>query len=105
MEFETKQSRVNSLNQNKINIILRNLNENTLKMILSICEKEKIRYTFDKDIHSESFDIIEFLDIMIKKDNKIPSEYKNIIEGEYREYFEEINDEITLEKLNEIEYI
>lgn len=90
----------------KTNIVLTNLNERTLEIILSLCEKEKINYTFDKDYYdSETFDINKMLECMIKKNKQIPLIYKSLIENDYVSYLEDIEDEIALKRVKQIEYI
>lgn len=87
---------------NKTNIILVNLTESKLKMILELCEKEKIQYSFDKDNYSsEKYDIIALIDNIVKKKETIPKIYKKIIESEYKNYLEDVNE---IEKLEKIKY-
>jgi hypothetical protein len=90
------------------NIVLVNLNENKLIELLKFCEKEKIKYTFDKDYYSsESFDVVKLLNNIVKKylENKVPisKELKVLIDNEYLQYLDETDNELEL--LDNIEYV
>jgi hypothetical protein len=88
------------------NIILANLTESKLKIILELCEREKIHFTFDKDYYSnEYYDIIFLVDNIVTKNKEIPKIFKKLIENEYSEYLEDNNESEKLEKIKQIKYV
>ncbi len=90
----------------KTNIVLANLSADKLKLILTICEQEKIHFTFDKDYYSaESYDIIALLDDMVEKNKEIPLVFKKLIEGEYKDFLEDDDENEKLEKIKQIVYV
>jgi len=102
-------SRAEAKSKAKTNIILANLNSNTLTKVLELCSNEKILYTFDEQQFERRFYCFhKVIDELVLKNNKIPIVYKEIIEGEYKNFVTEWYDskkrEIILEKLENIEY-
>lgn len=88
------------------NIIFANLTESKLKIILELCEREKIHFTFDKDYYSnEYYDIISLVDNIVTKKKEIPKIFKKLIENEYFEYLEDNGELEKLEKIKEIKYV
>lgn len=90
----------------KVNMILTNLTEEKMAKILKIVHEEKIHYVFNKDYYVDKhYDIIGFVDKMLKSKNKIPTEFKKIIDDIYLRHLEEEYDEEGLEKIADIEYV
>lgn len=94
---------------NKTNIILSNLSVDKLTRVLELCEQEGIKFTFDKDYYSnEYYDIYSVLDDVIFSKKKVPNVYQKIIENEYKDYIEDLDDyknkEKILEKIENIVY-
>lgn len=89
----------------KTNIILANLTEEKLTKVLQLCNDEKIHYTFDKDYYSNKFfDIISMLNNIVIKNEKLPIEYKKLIDNEYKDYLEDADDVEGLDKIKNLKY-